>query len=968
VAVYTTVRRAWLIIPFLVIGACTAATTGYEGNLTAYFASRPSINDQAFSADTITVQADIPFTRHEFFYLSDLKENSTITKDDIDRACRRLLAKKRFERISFDLQEIPASTTTPARTNLHVTLTGRWLFKKVVFDNIWFGSSTYHQLYLQQPGDLFDARVHEESIQAIKKHLHETGHLAGTVEESLHYGQKNKSITVHLRIHPGTPFKINSFTVQCHRKKDWLAQTLLEPLIRKTHAGLVGEVFTKKSLVSFAKKARKLLREHGYSGIRMTHTKKIDQARALIDLNIIIKTEKHQELTFSGNQVLSTAYILHDIVAQQIPDWLFSPDILTQQLLHEYYKKGYWRARISHKKQGAYGYHFTILEGDPVIIDGVQVSGLHEDMPIPARQLLNRLQQAPADQQTINAILDELKTFYLTHGYWDFAIHAKDFVKKDRNPYRYTLQLHLNEGKQRLRAGFKIEHARTLAQHDFFKKFRRPRKNERIPCNIAWINQQRQFILSHLQERGYWYADVQPEIAAIQETTTATPTERVFIIWRVEQGPQVRFGKAIVQGLTSVPFHRIQKHVAFKENEVWDKKKIESTRQKLRKLDVFKAIHVQPAQLSKKKSKKNIYLTLADDDPVELRARLGYYFNSGNALFREQNTPKVGASFILKNPTKRADKLSIESDWNRFERKLSMLYQQPAPLDMNGMGKAQFYLNKLVHPAAIKRSGSAYQALLYGFKTSLENEFRTNYSWQLAVGNEWAKIMKVRGNLRFDPALLNKMLPSFFIEPRLTIDKVNDHINTTDGYYTQASIKFLVPERSGDLEAKVLLEQSIFCSISDRLVLATHATFGHIFRSKFEKVLPHERFYLGGPTTVRGYGQDSIPPLGESTTVVDGTPVRVYTIQGGSSMVNGNIELRYALYQSLGITLFQDIGILSQDGLVGLKKRWYPGSGFGFRYKMPIGSLRFDVGWKWKKRLPNDNNIPEFYITFNEAF
>ena len=85
-------------------------------------------------------------------------------------------------------------------------------------------------------------------------------------------------------------------------------------------------------------------------------------------------------------------------------------------------------------------------------------------------------------------------------------------------------------------------------------------------------------------------------------------------------------------------------------------------------------------------------------------------------------------------------------------------------------------------------------------------------------------------------------------------------------------------------------------------------------------------------------------------------------------MINGNLEVRYSLYKALGITLFQDIGILSQDGLEGLKKRWYPGSGVGIRYKTPIGSIRFDTGWKWKRRLPLDGMAPEFYITFNEAF
>ncbi len=942
---------------------CHVQAATYGGNVALFFAAHNVPAEQAIAIDAISFSTDVPLTRYEFLYLTNLKEHTTVTKEDIEYAYRRLAAKNRFESISFD------TVDDGNATNLHVQLCGKWIFNKVVFEGIWFGSSSLAHLYLQQLGEPFDPLVHEESIKNITTLLKDNGFFNCTISDQLIYHKKNKTIVAKLIINKHTPYKVSSLTVVSRKGTSADVLQLLVPPIQRAREEVVGDYFSKKHLIDFANRCKSILKKHGYSGVRIFHTNKIDTKKHTVSVDIRIQTEKRRDVTFTGNTVLSTSYILEDIIAEQIPDWLFSPDILAQQLLHEYFKKGYWRARISYKNKGSDAYHYTIIEGSPILLTAIEIHGQNQSLPPQVLQLIETLKQVNADQTMINTILDDIRTWYVTNGYWDFAVNSKDFVK-NKDTQTYTMKLHLSEGKQRMWSGFKIKNAKTLTQHEFFRKFRKPKQEQQIPFNIAWIGEQRQFILNYYLQQGYWYADVQPDIININDANDKlqSHTQRVFIIWRVQLGPLVKFGKIITQGYTSVPFHRIQKHVMFADGDVWDRKKIELTRKKLRQLDVFKSIHIQPSQLSKKQSKKNIFINLVDDDPIELRARVGYYFNSGNKLFNEQNTAKMGASFIVKNPTHRADKFGIEGDWDKYERRFVMQYQQPAPLNLNGTGKAQLYLNRLNHPVEINHSGSAYQALIYGAKGSLEDEYKEHYFWHVGFGNEWATINKVQGNLRFDNNLLNTILPTFFIEPRITIDQLDDRVNTTRGWLMQAAIKFIVPEGKGDLEAKMSFEQSMFFPLYDQLIFAARLSFGHIFRGKFEKVMPHERFYLGGPTTVRGYGQDSLPPFGVSHREIAGKTTTDYTIQGGSSMVNGNLELRYTLHKSFGVTLFQDIGILSQDGLEGLKKAWYPGSGVGLRYKTPIGAIRFDVGWKRKKRLPGDSMWPEFYITFNEAF
>jgi len=119
-----------------------------------------------------------------------------------------------------------------------------------------------------------------------------------------------------------------------------------------------------------------------------------------------------------------------------------------------------------------------------------------------------------------------------------------------------------------------------------------------------------------------------------------------------------------------VPFKEVLREVKFKEGDDWSRKKIELTRKKLKRLDVFKTVQIQPYQMSKNVGEKPIILSLVDDDPIELRLRAGYFITSKNIIqLKNQSTPKIGSSLIFKNPLNKADRLSFDFDWTQLNVK-----------------------------------------------------------------------------------------------------------------------------------------------------------------------------------------------------------------------------------------------------------------------------------------------------------
>jgi outer membrane protein assembly factor BamA len=950
----------------------------YGGSFAKMF-GRPGEKNLSFLLTKLTYESDIPFSSDEFLYLIGLKVESLVTRQHVDHAYRQLMAKHRFARIDIDAKDYKLGK------HIHFKLHGNWIFKKLDFRGIWFGKQEYVSLYAQHPGDVFDTTLHEESVRAIKTALLNQGYFDSDVDDEIIYEKKRKTITVKIVLHRKSRFTVKNVDFNVKHADGFLKNDLRT----RFRSVLLNALYMRSRTEKLVKKIRAFLKENGFSHVRISMVKDINKACKTVALIFNIELGKKKVLQFTGNTVFSEQQIKEDILGEDQPDWLFAPDIIAEQLRYEYYKKGYWDVVLHDKKIGGGGYSFEVNEGKVTTIEHVELKDFVTNLPEPEmpfwQELLARRQ---FDQALLDDGIDKLKKHYYSEGYWDFKVAEKRFIKNFETG-EYTIQLLLDKGTQRLFGGVEVEGFKDLEEHVFFRKYRLLGSGQHVPFNYDWLSEQRVFLIDHFQKLHYWYADVQPNLQVIELPEgvkgQAGEVVKVIVVWKITLGERVKFGKVFLRGVTRLPFKTVLKEIKFKEGDDWNKERLDLTRKKLKRLDIFKTVQIQPFQMARNKGKKPILLTLVDDDPLELRLRLGYFLTSKNFMFRRQSTPKIGTSFVIRNPTNRADKVTFDADWTRFERKLNVDYQQPSFFNYSVMSKVKGYTSKYIHPVRIGQGDSAYEAYQQGFLLGLSDEYKRDYHWGLSFGNEWIRTSRVRGFLKLDQSLIDYTLPYFFVEPSLIIDKLDDRLNTKRGGLTFMSLKGMVPEDRGIMTARLMAEQSVFCPIWNDLVAAARLRVGYIFRRDFAHIMPIERFYLGGPNSVRGYEIDALPPLGVVEKTLDGKIVREYTtngdkkplhqsdvvkeytIQGGSSMVNGNLELRIPIFKNFGGVLFQDIGVLSQSGFAGFKSVWYPASGVGLRYKTPIGALRFDIGWKWKRRLEHDSSYA-WYLTIGEAF
>ncbi len=473
------------------------------------------------------------------------------------------------------------------------------------------------------------------------------------------------------------------------------------------------------------------------------------------------------------------------------------------------------------------------------------------------------------------------------------------------------------------------------------------------PLKPADVDQQRRWLLSSIRDKGYLLAQVSYTI------------NNGVLTWHIDttNGP-VRFGPISIAGLYKIKPFIVTRELCFKQGDVWDKQKIEDSVQRLKALGMFESIALCPEHGG---AIQPVLIKCCEDDPFEMRTRFGLQFVSKSFTNLSWSTWKLGGSFIWKNPTGYADRLILDADWTRYTLNVAGSYETPWLGPFPIRSRFRVYSERFEQPLI-----SSKLRLYEESHTGCLVQFQHVHPWWTTcfiTGFEVNRVSGIRRQLAekidFAPQLVDRNVPYFYIEPSVTFENFDNKADPTKGYFTTFGLKAMLPPTIKDgWFIRALLEQSFFYPLHRNLVGAVRWRFGHIFNANFSTILPTQRFYLGGANSLRGYETNMAPPLKEVTC----EDKKFFVPVGGKTMANVNAELRFPLYKRLSGVLFTDMGILVQGSIADITAdKWLGASGFGLRFASPIGPIRFDIGWKWKKREPDDKRYA-FFFTFGHAF
>ena len=213
-----------------------------------------------------------------------------------------------------------------------------------------------------------------------------------------------------------------------------------------------------------------------------------------------------------------------------------------------------------------------------------------------------------------------------------------------------------------------------------------------------------------------------------------------------------------------------------------------------------------------------------------------------------------------------------------------------------------------------------------------------------------------------------------WLDATLVLDLRDSPLDARNGFFTSLSLNLAATYTGSDVPYTRLLGD-VRGYWTPRflkwLTLAARLKVGANFFESGKGTPQPARFKSGGATSMRGFSTDRIGDFLCAEAGPDGSYLNnpyckeqstQRTYIGGNYVIESNFELRFHLRGGIGLVWFADIGRVWSIGGFSLDDI-YVATGPGFRYDLPVGPIRFDVGF-----LLGERRATEIHFSLGQAF
>lgn len=446
--------------------------------------------------------------------------------------------------------------------------------------------------------------------------------------------------------------------------------------------------------------------------------------------------------------------------------------------------------------------------------------------------------------------------------------------------------------------------------------------------------------------------------------------ERVMdVAMSFSPGPVATLGDIAIEGLQTVDPAVVRSFIYAEPGDPYSPEAIAAIRKSVGRIEALGSVRVREAAALDANGQLPLFVEVTERKPNAVGFSAGYstvdgpqlqtYWTNRN-LFGGAEVLRLEASLTYLNAFE--DNNSGFS-WDDLGGRLRVSFLKPAL----GGTRNDF----LVEASAVRTDTKAYEASFVNAAAGIRHRFSDSVSLQAGIEAE-------AGNSR---DLLSKLDYSMFGLPvSLTYDSTDRPLDPTKGLKLQAGFtpylertgapEFnalwnpdLLPWPAGDLTSGsrfmgvTKIAGSAYWSFDGegRVVLAARLGFGSIVGPDLFEIPGNHRLYAGGANSVRGYEFESLSPQ------VYGRPI------GGRSMLDGSIEARVKVTDTIGIVPFVDAGMAFEPSLPDFgEQRLAVGVGVGLRYYTSIGPIRLDVATPLNRQYGDRPVV--VYVGIGQAF
>ena len=447
------------------------------------------------------------------------------------------------------------------------------------------------------------------------------------------------------------------------------------------------------------------------------------------------------------------------------------------------------------------------------------------------------------------------------------------------------------------------------------------------PASAARILSAQARIVDHYREQSRPFAD----IAAI-DPVVHHPDEVMDLTISVSPGPVAGIGRISVSGNDNVDERVIRSFIYTEPSDPYSPQALAGIRTSLTRIDALSSVRIrQGEQLD---ADGNLPLD------VEVSERLPRAFGI-SAQFSTTDGPSTRVYWTHRNLFGGAERLRLEASAFYLTEGGGALFDRNRNFvdDLGGRVSASFMKpalwgtrNDFLADARVERDrADGFDTRLVNVTTGIRHRFSDTFNIQAGVEFE-------RGQTK--DAVRKRDYRLVGLPLTLSFDSSDNRLEPTEGWRINAGVTPYLGALGSSLNmVQTRFDAATYFALDDRAryILAARVGFGSLVGAELENIPANRRFFAGGGGSVRGYAFRSLSPMRA------GRPI------GGRSLIEGSLEARIRITDTIGIVPFIDAGGAFRESYPDFGERLRFAAGLGLRYYTGIGPIRLDVAFPLQK-------------------
>lgn len=608
--------------------------------------------------------------------------------------------------------------------------------------------------------------------------------------------------------------------------------------------------------------------------------------------------------------------------------------------------QGYYDATVesvvTEEKDGSIRVTFRVTEGERLKIEKIEVSG---NLYFPRKKILKAMetdeeglfsfisQSGVVKRDVLENDIRKIEAMYQNSGFLDSKVFDPQFRKGRKG---LVLAIRVFEGRQ-----YRVGEVRFSGESGVPEAAMR--RTVKLKSGALY---NREVLVGDLlalttlvNDQGYAQALVSPGVEKRKDYPVADVT------YRIDRGEKFRFGKVEVSGNTKTYDHVIRRRLEVSDGLTYSATKLKESKENLTRTSYFKDVKVTTAP-SERKGEMDVKVEIQEAPTGTFSGGMGYSTMDG--IF---GVVQLSENNLLG----RGWRATLASQFGSRRTNYTLDFTAPYFMDTDYSLLLNLYKSKIEYTQFEKDSS--------GGKIGTGVNLSRFVHASVLLGVDDTQI-KAKDDERPSEVIRDEIekgtqtTRSIFFN--ISRNTTNRFIDPSKGTVHTASIQYAGGPFGGDSQfLKYNLNAKSYFPVTDHTVFSMNFVWGHAISTdggwNQGEVPLYERYFLGGPYSVRGFKARSISPVDPKT----GDDI------GGNKYLIGNFEYQIPLAPEAGFkgVLFVDAGNTWDQGKWPFKSQGlWVGYGIGIRWYSPMGPMRFEYGWNLDRPPGDPAGVFEFTI------